>query len=200
MDERLQQVLDFWFGDNWHDAAVTAKTQGKIWWQKSAETDSDIRHRFAELLYEEMQDKLQDQRAPEALLARIILTDQMTRNMFRGQPQSFACDERARWLSCQLLERDDYLPLPLIAQVFVFMPLEHSERLADQQMCLQYFQALVERAEPDQKGLFRNYLDYAQKHLEIIERFGRFPHRNAIVGRDSTREEQDFLRQPGSSF
>lgn len=200
MAARLQQVLDYWFGANWLNASLTAKQQGKIWWQKSDLVDTEIRQVFAPLLDDEMNDLLTRYRQPEELLARIILTDQMTRNMFRGTPQAFACDQRARVLTRQLTDVEDHLQLPPIAQVFVFMPLEHSELLADQQQAVSRFETLTASVDDAEKSVFSGFLDYARQHLVVIERFGRFPHRNAILGRDSTEAEREFLRQPGSRF
>jgi uncharacterized protein (DUF924 family) len=121
----------------------------------------------------------------------VILLDQFPRNMFRGTAEAFASDAKAREIANLALESGHDHDLAQEERLFLYLPLEHSEELADQERCVELMRAL------DETPLWH---DYAVRHRDIIARFGRFPHRNAVLGRDSTAEECEFLMQPGSSF
>jgi uncharacterized protein (DUF924 family) len=127
-------------------------------------------------------------------LARILLYDQFPRNMFRGTPRAFATDALARETTAYLLRTQGDRQLRPVERLFVYLPLMHSEDLTDQRQSVSLFQQLV------QDDPLVDSVSYALRHREIIARFGRFPHRNAILGRSSTPEEIEFLQQPGSSF
>ena len=127
---------------------------------------------------------------PQGCLALIILLDQFSRNMFRGSAQAFAADEKALAHARTAVERGLDQQLPPFQRTFVYLPFEHSESLADQDRSVALFEALGDE----------NTYDYAVRHRDIIVRFGRFPHRNVILGRESTPEELEFLKEPGSSF
>ena len=196
-----REILDFWFapaagevtgtgGSN--DARVVVRD---VWFRKDEAFDRGIRERFAEPLaaglagaYGEWCDE------PRGSLARIVLLDQFTRNAFRDTPQAFAGDERALATARDAVEDgyDDAL-LPQ-ERWFLYMPFEHSEALADQDRAVALFEALAAKT-----GL-EEPLPWALRHRDVIRRFGRFPHRNAILGRTSTPEEIAFLQQPGSRF
>lgn len=133
-------------------------------------------------------------------LAVVIVLDQFSRNMFRGAPRAFAQDPSALAICRQAIERGLDEELSLVERVFLYMPLEHSEDLAAQEQCVQQFGSLLERAPAADRELFTAFQHYAAAHHRIIERFGRFPHRNAVLGRASTAEELAFLEEPGSSF
>ncbi|RQO63446.1 hypothetical protein DBR47_02605 [Paucibacter sp. KBW04] len=189
-----QQVLNYWFG------AMGSAEEGQIralWFTKSESTDAEIGQRFGDLIDSALSGGLQDWRASAlGRLARIVVLDQFTRNHFRGQARSFAGDPQA--LSEALALLDDsaaFAGLQPLQQWFALMPLEHAENPALQARCVQEFEALA-RLDPRLEGA----LDYARKHQVVVERFGRFPHRNAILGRPSTAEEEAFLAGPNSSF
>lgn len=201
--ETIESILEFWFGTD-PDDQVTAKQQGKLWWQKRDDTDAMILQRFGSYVQEAASGVLEPWTAsPEGLLALIILTDQFPRNMYRETPQSFAFDHQARAWCKQGLAAGMDLTLRPIQKVFFYLPLEHSESLADQEQSVQLFSGLA-AADIDngqQKGqTFTGYVDYAIRHRDIIARFGRFPHRNRILGRVSSIEEESFLKEKGSSF
>jgi len=120
----------------------------------------------------------------------VILLDQFPRNMFRGDKQAFAYDEQARILTRYVLDKEFDQTLPLGPRLFLYLPLEHSENLTDQNTCVALMEGLGDE----------DYVNYARKHQVIIERFGRFPHRNEVLNRISTPEEIAFLKEPGSSF
>jgi uncharacterized protein (DUF924 family) len=184
------EVLLFWFGP----PAERGKPQER-WFVKSAAFDREIRDRFLWLHEEAAAGRRSSWKENAAgCLALILLLDQFPRNMFRGTPRGFATDplalEMARHAVAQAFDR---AMLP-VERMFVYLPFEHSEALADQVMACELSKPLD--AYPETVDAYR----YAVLHRDIIERFGRFPHRNALLGRPSTPEELEFLRRPGSSF
>lgn len=191
----IDAVLSFWFGTA-HLGIELYQQRRKLWFGKNPAVDQEIRDRFLDLYQQATEGKLdQWQRSPLGALALVILLDQFPRNMFRNTPQAFATDARARTVAKEAIEQGWDQDLPAVQRFFFYLPLEHSEHLPDQQQCLQHYQRLI-AANPE----LADMLDYAIRHHEIIDRFGRFPHRNRILGRDSTPEELEFLKQPGSSF
>ena len=127
-------------------------------------------------------------------MALIILFDQLPRNMFRNKPEAFGSDHLALECAKKAIEQNFDSSLLPIQRWFIYIPFEHSENLKDQRTCVKLFSSLEHH--PESAGT----IEYAHRHLEVIERFGRFPHRNVILGRESTKEELEFLQQPGSSF
>lgn len=184
------EVLRFWFG-----GADERGKRRKAWFEKSAAFDREIRDRFVPL-YEAAAAGERDgwKSRPYECLALIVLLDQLPRNMFRGTPRAFAADafalQAARHAVAQGWDRE-FLP---VERLFAYLPFEHSESLGDQERACELTRPLEGFAET-----FDAYR-YAVAHRDIIQRFGRFPHRNAILGRASTPEEAEFLKQPGSSF
>jgi uncharacterized protein (DUF924 family) len=183
MKSLAPEVLRFWFGDG----AERGKAH-KRWFEKDAAFDAEVRRRFLPL-YETLAGNQEWLARADECLARIIVLDQFPRNMFRGSARAFAADPlalaAARHAVAQGYDRD-LLP---VERQFVYLPFEHSESLADQERACELMRPLGEEL-----------YDWALRHKRIIERFGRFPHRNAILGRESTPEELDFLKQPGSGF
>jgi len=185
-------VLDFWFGD----------TDGldPRWFKRSDAFDAEIAARFGAATQAALAGSLDGWAdTTGGALALILLLDQFTRNMHRGTPAAFAGDARALALAQRLVATGEHLQLPPLRRWFAYMPLEHAEDLALQGQCVQLFEALAVHAGPHQDALV-GALDYARRHHDVIARFGRFPHRNAILGRVSSAEEAAFLQQPGSSF
>ena len=132
--------------------------------------------------------------APEPTLALVIVLDQFSRNLYRDDARAFAQDEYARDCAAQALLREDDLGLLPVERQFLYLPFEHSEDLADQERAVELFSSL--EAFEETRGL----VEWAEKHRVIVARFGRFPHRNAALGRNSTPEELEFLSKPGSGF
>lgn len=198
--DQAQTILEFWFGTETDDVAA-AKAQAQLWWKKNPQVDQEIRERFAPLLDAAVAGKLDDWlNDAHGHLAMIILADQFSRNMYRDTPRAFASDSFARaWCKAGLDNGVDHRLRPL-QRVFFYLPLEHSESLDDQDRSVELCIALAQCVPEAHRELFDGYLNYAVRHREIIERFGRFPHRNAILGRESTPEEVEFLQKPGSSF
>ena len=174
-------VLHFWFDE----------LSPKQHFDKDEKLDQLIRVRFAEIHRAGSQGELYEWRkTPEGRLAEIIVLDQFSRNLFRDSAQAFACDGMALVLAQEAVRLDTDQVLPQAKRVFLYMPYMHSESRAIHAMAEQLFRQL---------GIAEN-LKYELAHKAIIDRFGRFPHRNAVLGRESTVEEREFLMQPGSSF
>jgi len=184
------EVLLFWFGP----PAERGKPH-KRWFVKNDAFDREVRERFLPLYEAAAAGKLTHLKETAAgCLALIVLLDQFPRNMFRGTPRAFATDALALDAARDALARGfDRAMLP-VERLFVYLPFEHSETLADQEKSCELTQPLDAFAETNE--VYR----YALLHRDIIQRFGRFPHRNAILGRSSTPEELEFLKGPGSSF
>lgn len=202
-------VLDFWFLQP-DDAKFGNSLQMK-WFKKDADFDAEIRARFGAHIDAALQGGLADWSAEGGVwgtVARIVVLDQFTRNTLRGRKESFDGDALALQLSRSLIGSGADRSLPLAARMFVYMPLEHSESMEDQRECLRQFRALEDDCRawaaaghlPDQSQAAAQLVSFAHRHLVIIEQWGRFPHRNAMLGRQSTPEEIEFLKQPGSSF
>jgi len=198
--EQAESILEYWFGTE-ADDLVAANQHTALWWKKNPQVDQEIRERFASLLDAAAAGNLDGWLTrPRGRLAMIILADQFSRNMYRDTPRSFAFDPLAQiWCKAGLDSGADRLLRP-VERVFFNLPLEHSESLEDQHRSVALFKSLAESVPDEHRELFDGYLKYAERHRDIVQRFGRFPHRNAILGRESTEEEIAFLQQPGSSF
>jgi uncharacterized protein (DUF924 family) len=186
-------VLDFWFRPDADGKWRTTERAG--WFRKDDAFDATIRDRFGELIARALAGGLGEWcTAPPGALARVLVLDQFTRNAFRGTPQAFAGDARALATARAALDQGFDAVLAPVERWFLYMPFEHAEDLGDQARAVALFTALAEQTGLD------GPLDWAKRHEAVIRRFGRFPHRNAILGRASTPEEEAFLRTPGSSF
>ncbi|MGB3789026.1 MAG: DUF924 family protein [Phormidesmis sp.] len=194
---RFEAILSFWFGDF---ADADYGHYRKIWFIKDPTFDEQIRQQFltdtdkaAAGVYRNWQ--LQ----PLSAVALLLLLDQFPRNLYRGHPRSFATDAQALAVAKHLVDAGLDCELIPAHRFFVYLPFEHSEEMRHQNRCVELMQQLIEDF-PDLEEGFKGGLDYAIRHREVIERFGRFPHRNQILGRQSTPAETAFLQQPGSSF
>jgi len=184
-------VLAFWFGEPGSPDHLRPR---ELWFTKSDATDRLIAERFGALVEGALLGEHDDWAAtPRGALALVIVLDQFTRNIFRGTPRAFAGDPRALALATRLVDTGRHLALAPAERWFVYMPFEHSERLLDQYESVRLFERLAA------DGL-EGPLEWARKHFDVVVRFGRFPHRNAILGRASTPQEVEFLKQPGSGF
>lgn len=198
--ESQDSILGFWFGDELDEAAVAAEL-ASLWWSKEPAMDAEIRRRFESLVIAAGVGELEQWRSSiRGRLALVLLTDQFPRSIYRGTPAAFAFDAIARSLCLESLADGSDRKLRPIERVFLYLPLEHSESLDDQDRSVELFRALAAEVEPRLTPMFEDYLDYALRHRAIVERFGRFPHRNAILARPSTPAEIAFLEEPGSSF
>ena len=189
---RFEEVLEFWFGKP--DSEDYGQPR-QIWFRKNKEFDEEVKSSFLSIYQQAVEGQLQHwEETAEGCLALIILFDQLPRNMFRNKPEAFASDYLALECAKKAIEQSFDSSLLPIQRWFIYIPFEHSENLEDQRTCVQLFSSLEHHPES------ASTIDYARRHLEVIERFGRFPHRNIILGRESTQEELEFLQQPGSSF
>jgi uncharacterized protein (DUF924 family) len=194
-DPLVQTILKFWFGDPAVEATDYASRR-KLWFGKQPEFDAAIRQQFQPIYEQAASGALDDwQQTPEGCLALLILLDQFPRNLFRDQPQAFATDAKALAVAQQAVEQGFDRQLDPIQRVFVYLPFEHSEDPQFQQQSVALFDQL-QTAAPELADTY----DYALRHQAVIDRFGRFPHRNEVLGRVNTPEEAEFLTQPGSSF
>jgi len=186
-------VLDFWFGAPGSSDYGSAR---RAWFSKDTDFDATIRQRFGALVERALRGELEAWAdAPRSALAQILLLDQFTRNAFRGTARAFAGDARALAAASRMVgARQDEALSPLM-RAFVYLPFEHAEAMAMQDEAVRLFGKLVAEV-PEHADM----LDYAHRHRAVIARFGRFPHRNEILGRRSTAEEIAFVKQPGSGF
>jgi uncharacterized protein (DUF924 family) len=186
-----QEVLDFWFAAPGSAEHGTAR---RLWFTKSADTDALIRARFGATVDAALQAKLDHWREElRSTLALIVLLDQFTRNIFRDTARAFAGDAAAIALAERVVDAGLDRQLSLNERWFVYLPFEHAESLSLQERAVQLFKQLAA------DGLTEP-LAWAIKHRDVVARFGRFPHRNALLGRVSSPEEEAFLREPGSRF
>ena len=193
------EVLDYWIGEAASDPE-SAAAQNKLWFTKSDETDADIRTRFLPLL--EVLSHLPAAmdwaaRGPRERLAAIIVLDQFSRNLFRGDARAFHQDDLALLLCKDGLALGQDTGLSECERIFFYLPLEHSEAPENQERSVARFTDLMVQSREGFRSLTENTLQYAKAHKEVIDRFGRFPHRNAALGRESTDEEKAWLAEGG---
>lgn len=187
-------ILDFWLGDGLAQGWPTQNLD-KRWFRGGAALDEEIRAHFGADVLRAVGGALQDwEGQAQSRLALVILLDQFSRNMFRGSAQAFAGDARARQLTLQTLAADEDRQLPWVARVFLYMPLMHAEDAALQQECVARFSQLLAEVPASLKPRIQGHLDFAREHQGIITRFGRFPYRNSVLGRASTAQELNFLK------
>ena len=200
MTDPIEDILDFWFGElNAHGCSTPEHR--KRWWTKSDAFDEAVQHHFIDDYEAIVAGEREAWRSSaRGALAYIIVLDQFSRNMFRGTPEMFAADELAREVCREGLDAGFDAELSFDERVFFYLPLEHSESMGDHKLCMEHFERLLDSAQEPLEGDAKYYLDFAVRHKAIIERFGRYPHRNEILGRASSDEEAKFLDEPGSSF
>ena len=195
-----QDILFFWFGPS-GDAVAMANRQSALWWSKDERIDADMRERFETTVRTAADGHLDHWLSTaEGRLALILLADQFPHNIWRDTPAAFSLDPMARKLCKEGITNGDDRALSPLQRVFFYLPLEHSEDVADQALSVRKFRELASEVEPALMKTFAFFLTYANRHESVIARFGRFPHRNAILGRDSTPEELAYLAEPGSGF
>ncbi len=176
-----QLVIDFWFSE----------LEPKMWWIKDSEFDANIERRFGRVHCQAMDGELYKWRkSPLGALAEVLVLDQFSRNIFRDKPEAFACDSQALVLAQVAVENQFDEELSVVEKSFLYMPYMHSESKLVHEQAIILFTKLGNK----------DNLRFEQRHKEIIDRFGRYPHRNKILGRESTEEEIEFLKQPGSGF
>ena len=200
MDKKiLDEVYRYWFGalagpDDFPEEKAA------IWFKKSDETDRTICDNFGAAISEASKIEWNlDELSRQQQVALVVLLDQFPRNIFRTSGESFAYDTKARKIAGSLID-SGWRRFHYCEQCFVFLPLEHSEDIADQDLCVQLFAERVIAAPEELKDKARGQLDFATRHRDLIRKFGRFPHRNALLGRQSTPEEEVFFEENGRGF
>jgi uncharacterized protein (DUF924 family) len=188
MPASAQEVLDFWFAD---EHAV-------LWFRRDDAFDRMVSERFGATLEAAATGALDAWAAtPRGWLALLIVLDQFSRNIHRNDARAFAQDATAQTLALAGLDRRDDEALAPLERVFAYLPLEHAEELTLQWRAVTLFRALALQATPASRGQYEVFLDYARRHCEVVTRYGRFPHRNALLGRPSTPDEQAYLAEGG---
>lgn len=200
MDKRAQEILDFWFG-RIENTVLPSQNRTNIWFGGGEQVDTEIREKFGEDLDKAILGERKDwENEPRGSLALIIVFDQFSRNIHRGMPMAFTQDQKALDLCIRGIERQYDHEVSLIERAFFYMPLMHSESLEMQTTSVRAFKMLVDLSFPEARPLFQNFFEYSLKHYEVVEKFGRFPTRNSILGRESTKEELEYIEKNGNEF
>jgi uncharacterized protein (DUF924 family) len=193
-------ILEFWFRNTARDPA-RAHARQSVWFGASDEMDAGIRQRFGAAIEVAARGELAHWRdAARPALALVLLLDQFPRNVWRGTKRAFAYDRQALETARAAVGVGHLEPLAPIEQAFLILPYEHSESIEAQRECVQLSEQILHAAAPEWRPVLEIYEDYARRHLALIERFGRFPHRNDVLGRESTQAERDFLRAGAENF
>ena len=192
--ELWRELQDFWFGEL--SAGYPREPRDTLWFGGGAALDADIRRRFGDAVDAAIDGAFADWEGDaRGELALVLLLDQLPRNIHRGSARAFAGDERARRIVDAALAAGRDRELAPIERAFFYLPLEHSEQRADLERCVALFEQLLAEAPPEQRAAAASRLDYAVRHRAVIERFGRYPYRNAVLGRPSTDQELSWLEQ-----
>lgn len=191
--EPVDDVLKFWFG-HVEETIVPSEERAKIWFSDSSDIDNEISERFRPV-FEEMvvSERVCWSETPRGRLSKIIMLDQFSRHLFRNMPEAYDNDKRALETCLQGIHKEDDHQLSLIERVFFYFPLIHSEQLIYQEQGIIAYTVLSELAFDETKIIYESFLKFANHHYTIIQRFGRFPQRNSILGRTSTPEELQYL-------
>lgn len=194
MDKAISEILNYWFGPL-NKNGVCVEPRNALWFKASAETDAHCTQTFNEPLNRAIKGELNAwTTTDEGLVALIVLLDQFSRNIHRGNAKAFAGDSLALHHSMQAIKTGRDTRLPAIHRLFIYLPLEHSEDLATQEHCVMLFEKLANDTNDE---LFSGFVRYAVAHRDVIAKFGRFPHRNEILGRPSTPQELEHMQTHG---
>lgn len=195
-----ESVLEFWFGDDL-DSAAAVEARARQWFEADAAFDDRIRERFSDLPARAQAGELDGWRgAARSSLALVLVLDQLPRNLHRDSARSFAYDPLAHEACVSAIAHGFDAQLEPLQAMFLYLPLEHAEDVESQRRCVSLLRALVARAPSELRPRFESFLDYGIRHQQVIERFGRFPHRNAVLGRTSTPAELSHLESGGDAF
>ncbi len=197
--KNVAKILNFWFGEIENGLSEEGKKQ--IWYQGNEDTDNFILDEFGTLFHLAADQKLSTwQTSPDSSLALVILLDQFSRNIYRGSEKAFATDPLALKYCLQGLADGHHYSMRLIEKIFYYHPLMHAESLSHQNTCVSLFETLLSDCNAGNIAYVENSLKFAYEHRDIIAEFGRFPHRNAVLGRQSTSSEEGYLADGGKRF
>lgn len=193
-NEQIEEILEFWFGDLDADDTPVANDKNKQWFSSTKASDQKIAELFGADLDAAISGRLDHwTETPRGRLALVIILDQFSRTILRGTDKAFANDERARALCLRGIELGADRALRPFERAFLYMPLMHSEDLVEQTQGVEMFTVLAKESPLGLRSSFDSFADYAVRHRRVVEMFGRFPHRNAVLGRTSTADEEAYL-------
>lgn len=193
-----EALLDYWLGPL-GEHGFSDEAHRRRWFEKNQTFDESLRERFGELHAEGARGELDHWRqTPRGRIALVILLDQLSRNLYRDTPEMYACDETALAVAREAIDAGDEAVLAPQERYFLYMPFMHAEDPEAQARCVELFECTQKELPAEHADRFDP--KWAVMHKEIVDRFGRFPHRNELLGRECTEEEAAFLEQPGSSF
>ncbi len=200
MHDRVKAILEFWFGLP-PEYAIVSDERMKLWFGGTDATNQQIAKLFTEDTESACAGQLDRwENQNESLTALIILLDQFSRNIYRNTRRAFATDGKALEIVRRVIESGRDIQLKPLQRLFIYLPLEHAEDLDMQNLSVAKFTELAQTQSGQHRKAYNGFVDYAVQHQRIVEQFGRFPHRNKILDRESSLAEIDFLQKPGSSF
>lgn len=196
--EKQYRILQFWFGED----PLKPLEHQSLWFSKQPQNDEIIRQMFGPMLDEASTGAYDDWvKTPDGALALVVLCDQFSRHIHRDDALAFASDDRALKTAQMAIEQGFDLKYTFVERCFLYLPFEHSEDLAMQERAVELFRELFRATQTEEEGRFvAEALEYAIRHRDVIARFGRFPHRNETLGRETSRVEREFLKRPGAVF
>lgn len=199
-EEKISDVLNFWFG-HVEETIVPSENRARIWFGESDEIDEQIKTQYKDLLDAAMRGECSDwEKSARGRLALIILLDQFSRHIYRKTPQAFEQDKKALSICLEGIKKEADHDLSLIERVFYYFPLLHAENIELQEQSIQSYQVLSELAFSETRVIYDSFLKFANHHYVLIQRFGRFPQRNKLLGRESTLEETAYLIEIGNDL
>jgi uncharacterized protein (DUF924 family) len=200
MNKHIEQVLEFWFG-GFPDAYSSDPAKVDMWFKNGSAYDRDIFIKFGAIYARATNDELESwTESPRGRLALIIVLDQFSRHIHRGQAEAFAQDEKAQSICLDGIASGDDQLLHPVERVFFYLPLEHAENIERQNYSVAAFEGLVADVPQPHRAMFESNLEYAKRHHYVVEQFGRFPELNEILGRQTTDEERAFLEKGEYGF
>lgn len=195
-----EDIIDFWFGDSLGNPE-SARNRSKFWYVSNSDTDAEIRKQFGPILEAVLKGDLSAwETTPEGALALVILLDQFSRNIYRGDAKAYSGDELALAIAKRAIQASFDQDLPGLHRLFLYHPFHHSEQLRDQENAVALFQNVEDRSPEDWREFLHGFTKFAIHHKGVVSRFGRFPHRNKILGRSNTKEEQAYLDGGASGY
>ena len=198
--DTIPEIIEFWLGSSL-DSPESASGRKDWWYKGGPPVDDEIRTRFGVLVQQACANELVVwQSTPEGALALVLLLDQFTRNIYRNTPQAYSGDARAFEVVTQAIERNIDTALPAVSRIWFYHPYHHAENVEEQDRGLALLNKLQNEAPEEWKPYVKQSIDGWTRHRDIVARFGRFPHRNAVLARDSTKEEKTFLETNGDAY